>query len=168
MLREAGYRPAVFHNMAPPWFLRLGNTPVARPDPFDHYSPHVSPRQALPLLLLLLLLRMAATAAADAGMRMDLPATPHRPCPTLRFARNICMCLLRRALFVAKGGSWSPATHRLWPDSFKAAVRTMLLAASGSGKRSGGGSGQLNLLAVLPPDALQRVIELASPLSAWV
>jgi hypothetical protein len=39
-----------------------------------------------------------------------------------------------RVLFVAQGGSlaWRETSHSYWPDSFKCAVRTLLLAASGS------------------------------------
>ncbi|PRW60664.1 nitrilase cyanide hydratase and apolipo N-acyltransferase [Chlorella sorokiniana] len=44
-------------------------------------------------------------------------------------------------LLAARDGSWSPATHHHWPDGFKAAARTLLLAA-GRGGHSHGGSGR--------------------------
>ncbi|PSC73055.1 hypothetical protein C2E20_3598 [Micractinium conductrix] len=73
--------------------------------------------------------------------------------------------LSERLLFVARGGTWSPATHRLWPPAFKAATRTLLLA----GARSSGSGRSGCPLAALPGDELLRVVELAAaPMSAWV
>jgi hypothetical protein len=66
---------------------------------------------------------------------------------------------------VARGGTWSPATHRLWPPAFKAAAHTLLLA---SGRSASDGEAP-DQLAALPADALLRVLELAAaPMSAWL
>ena len=48
----------------------------------------------------------------------------------------------RRVLFAARDGSWSPATHRHWPAAFKAAARTLLLAANRSSANVGAPSSQ--------------------------
>ena len=85
-------------------------------------------------------------------------------------------------MFVAEGSSWSPATHHHWPDAFKAAARTLLLAGSIAGlrptgrTRSGRGFGGLAAagshtpgLGCLPREVLLRVIQLAAhPMSAWL
>lgn len=42
-------------------------------------------------------------------------------------------------MFVAKGGTWDQASHRLWPEPFRAAVRTVLLAAHCSSSSPAGG-----------------------------
>ncbi|PSC76029.1 chloride Carrier Channel family isoform A [Micractinium conductrix] len=61
-------------------------------------------------------------------------------------------------LLVARGGRWSPGTHRLWPPAFKDAARTLLLASAHSSQ-----------LEALPADAVLRVVQLtAVPMSGWV
>jgi hypothetical protein len=97
-----------------------------------------------------------------------------------------CHCC--RLLFVARGGTWSPSNHRLWPAAFKASIRTLLLcsnsseggknnteklapaASDGSDGCSDGGDGSSDVcLASLPADALLRIIHLAAaPMSAWL
>ena len=100
----------------------------------------------------------------------------------------------RRLGFIARGGTWSPATHHRWPEAFKAAARTLLLAASSAGaqaaaERHGGGAAaecaakrrrrqraahsvrdeRGGGLAALPGSALMRVLELAAmPVSDWL
>ncbi|KAL4431391.1 hypothetical protein ABPG75_006647 [Micractinium tetrahymenae] len=95
----------------------------------------------------------------------------------------------QRLVFLARGGTWSRAEHHRWPDAFKAATRTLLLAgsaageqpvaeaAAGSSKRrrrrgraaGDGPSPRGGMLAALPAGALLRVIELAAaPMSAWL
>jgi hypothetical protein len=91
-----------------------------------------------------------------------------------------------RLVLVARGDAWSPATHRHWPDAFKGAARTLLLAAgrTGGGPASGiggcgvsldarpappGGDGDNLKLAALPADVLLRILQLAAmPMSAWL
>ena len=59
---------------------------------------------------------------------------------------------------MARGGRWSPGTHRLWPPAFKDAARTLLLASAHSSQ-----------LEALPADAVLRVVQLtAVPMSGWV
>ncbi len=53
-----------------------------------------------------------------------------------------CCAVPRRLLFAAQDGSWSPATHRHWPDAFKAAARTLLLAANRNNANVGAASSQ--------------------------
>lgn len=45
----------------------------------------------------------------------------------------------RRLVFVAKGGTWEQARHRLWPEPFRAAARALLLAAHRSSSSAAGG-----------------------------
>ena len=86
-------------------------------------------------------------------------------------------------MFVAKGGSWTPATHHHWPDAFKAAARTVLLAGSIRGPRptgrtrsgrgfeepAGVAGSHTPGLGCLPREVLPRVIQLAAhPMSAWM
>jgi hypothetical protein len=99
-----------------------------------------------------------------------------------------------RLVFVARGGTWSRATHHHWPDAFKAAARTLLLAGSrpsGAGRGACSGGGRLLpavnsttdreespapagdssclTLAALPADALRLIVQLAAaPMSAWL
>ena len=76
--------------------------------------------------------------------------------------RRLTIC---RLVFLAKGGSWCPASHRLWPDGFRAAAKTVLLAAR---RDSGAGGGSCGL-GVLPPDVLLKVLSLAAmPMSSWL
>jgi hypothetical protein len=102
-------------------------------------------------------------------------------------------CLLPpnyRLPFVARGGTWSPATHHHWPAAFKAMARTLLLARSATGGGSSGGSRHKRgkgrgsdgrakrpappaagpcRLAELPADVLLLIIQLAAaPMSAWL
>jgi hypothetical protein len=74
-----------------------------------------------------------------------------------------------RLVFVARGGAWSPATHRRWPDGFQAAARDVLLAG---GRTGGSGRGAHHApaagLAALPAEMLLRIVQLAAaPMSAW-
>ncbi|KAL4431409.1 hypothetical protein ABPG75_006665 [Micractinium tetrahymenae] len=92
-------------------------------------------------------------------------------------------------VFLARGGTWSPAEHHRWPDAFKAAARTLLLACSAAGaqpladaavggskrrRRRGHAAGDIptvrgGRLAELPAGVLLRVVELAAtPMSAWL
>ncbi|PSC74703.1 peptidyl-prolyl cis-trans isomerase CYP65 [Micractinium conductrix] len=94
LLLEAGCRPTVWHNVAPPAFLGRGDAPLPVLDPFDFHEQGV----------------------VDS-----------------------------RLGFIARGGTWSLATHHRWPEAFKAAARTLLLAASSAGaqaaaERHGGGA----------------------------
>ncbi|KAL4458991.1 hypothetical protein ABPG75_013856 [Micractinium tetrahymenae] len=88
-LRAAGYRPTVWRDVVPPKCLRLGEEKVTRLDPFDHYSPDLSPR----------------------------------------------------ALLVARGGTWGPATRHLWPDGYYRSARTLLLALHRTYKTGRGAAG---------------------------
>ena len=57
---------------------------------------------------------------------------------------------------MARGGAWSPATHRHWPDPFKAAIRTLLLACN-----------RISTGEVMPAEVLMSIIQLlAAPLPA--
>jgi hypothetical protein len=47
-LLAAGYRPTVYHNVAPPPFLNRGSEVLEVFDPFNFYSPALSPRQDAP------------------------------------------------------------------------------------------------------------------------
>jgi hypothetical protein len=83
-------------------------------------------------------------------------------------------------VFVARGGTWSPTSHHHWPDAFKAAVHTFLLAGSGAagsgsggaeagGTRRAGTGGTGPGLVALPTDVLLRIIQqVAAPMSAWL
>ncbi|KAL4431357.1 hypothetical protein ABPG75_006613 [Micractinium tetrahymenae] len=91
-------------------------------------------------------------------------------------------------VFLARGGAWSPAAHHRWPDAFKAAARTLLLAASSAGaqpvleaaangskrRRLGQAAGAASKPrgggpAVLPVELVLRVLELAAaPMSGWL
>ena len=78
----------------------------------------------------------------------------------------------------AQQPDWSPQEHARFPPAFKAAARTLLLAAR-HGARLGGGpdeqspgeegaEGALRQLGALPAKALLRVLGVAAyPLSAW-
>jgi len=84
-----------------------------------------------------------------------------------------------RLLFVAKGGTWSPSTHHLWPDAFKAAVRALLLAAGSGNTHASAGIGGIRLadqeqhcqpaaITSLPAGIVISIIRLeAAPMSAW-
>ncbi|KAL4430808.1 hypothetical protein ABPG75_006064 [Micractinium tetrahymenae] len=74
-----------------------------------------------------------------------------------------------RAVFVARGGTWSRESHHRWPPAFKAATRALLLAshASSSQRSNSSGSRARSGLAALPAEHLMRIIELsAAPMSA--
>ncbi|KAL4431354.1 hypothetical protein ABPG75_006610 [Micractinium tetrahymenae] len=96
-----------------------------------------------------------------------------------------------RLVFLARGGTWTPATHHLWPDAFKAAARILLLAASSAGvkpaaeaapggssskrRRRGRGAAkarprfQHGWLAALPAGAVMHILKLSAlPMSAWL
>ena len=85
-----------------------------------------------------------------------------------------CGCC--RLEFVARRGAWSPATHCNWPDAFKAATNTLLLACcrtvgsgAGSVAASRGARPAPAGLASLPADVLLRILQLAAaPMSAWL
>ncbi len=103
-----------------------------------------------------------------------------------------CRAVPRRALFAARDGSWSPATHRHWPATFKAATRALLLAANRASGTSGapasqdprtarrqrrsGAAAALSSgqqagcsLGALPAELLLRIIKAAAePLSGWM
>jgi hypothetical protein len=139
-LLAAGYRPTVWRNVAPPSFLNRGRAVLRVFDPLDVHSPELSPRQ---------------------GMPSDVHAYPFEKgwqlqqltlaMPVLLYSSNC-----RRLLFVARGGAWSSATHRHWPDLFKAAIRTFLLACN----RISDGE-------VMPAEVLLSIVQiLAAPLPA--
>ena len=77
---------------------------------------------------------------------------------------------------MARRGAWSPATHCNWPDAFKAATNTLLLACcrtvgsgAGSVAASRGARPAPAGLASLPADVLLRILQLAAaPMSAWL
>ena len=95
---------------------------------------------------------------------------------------------------IARGGTWSPATHCHWPETFQAAARTLLLAASSAGAqpavqpKGGEGAGRATRgrrrsqraaagapadggggLAALPGSNVLHVLELAAmPMSDWL
>ena len=48
LLLAAGYRPTVWRSVAPPPFLERGSEVLEVFDPFDFYSPTLSPRQGMP------------------------------------------------------------------------------------------------------------------------
>ena len=98
---------------------------------------------------------------------------------------TVTLCVSRfppccRLVFAARGGTWSPATHHHWPDAFKAAVRTFLLAGSGAGGSGSGGAerggtrragtgGTGPGLVALPTNVLLRILQqVAAPMSAWL
>ncbi|KAL4431399.1 hypothetical protein ABPG75_006655 [Micractinium tetrahymenae] len=95
----------------------------------------------------------------------------------------------QRLVFLARGGTWSRAEHHRWPDAFKAATRTLLLAGSAAGEQpvaeaaavgskrrrrrvratGDGPTVRGGRLMVLPAGALLRVLQLAAaPMSAWL
>ena len=66
-------------------------------------------------------------------------------------------------MFLAKGGSWGPASNRLWPDGFQATTKTVLLAARRAAEGYPCGLG------ALPPDVLLHILSLAAmPMSSWL
>lgn len=68
-------------------------------------------------------------------------------------------------MHIVKGGSWSPATHRLWPPKFKAALRTCLLA----GQRPASPDSEACGLGALPPGVLLHIFHLAAlPMTPWL
>ncbi len=72
---------------------------------------------------------------------------------------------LCRLMHIVKGGSWSPATHRLWPPKFKAALRTCLLA----GQRPASPDSEACGLGALPPGVLLHIFHLAAlPMTPWL
>jgi hypothetical protein len=95
-----------------------------------------------------------------------------------------------RLVFIARGGTWSPATHHHWPDAFQAAARALLLTGSRPSGTEGGkerpepavdstaggeespapaGDSSCLTLAPLPAGALRLVVQLAAtPMSAWL
>ena len=93
-----------------------------------------------------------------------------------QFCCNPACCGCCRLVFVARSGGWSPATHYHWPDAFKAATNTLLLAGSltlgtgtGNVAASRGARPAPAGLAALPADVLLRILQLAAaPMSAWL
>lgn len=84
-------------------------------------------------------------------------ACPSPPCPT--------HCSL---LHIAKGGTWIPSTHHLWPHTFKAATRTCLLAAQSSAAHHSDSTRACGL-GSLPTDVLLHILSIAAlPMSAWL
>ena len=75
---------------------------------------------------------------------------------------------------MARGGTWSPATHHHWPDAFKAAARALLLAGNGQGQGAAASkvsqpSSLATRLPALPAEVLLRIIQLAAaPMSDWM
>ena len=68
--------------------------------------------------------------------------------------------------------AWFPAEHHRFLPSFRAAVRTLLLALHRTSHTASGGAGGRaslgSLMASLPPDLLHHIISLAAyPLSTW-
>lgn len=74
---------------------------------------------------------------------------------------------------MARSGAWSTATHRHWPDAFKAAARTLLLAGSRTvggraGRRRQSRPVRASRFGALPADVLLRIVQLAAePMHAW-
>jgi hypothetical protein len=176
-LLAAGYRPTVYRQVEPPYFMQHGSQVLEVYDPFDYYSPDMSPRQA----------QLHAIGPWHSCTGFAAALKPSILAPMLGLigagiARPDCC----RLVFVARGGTWSPSTHHHWPEAFKAAARTLLLAAS----RTSGGTGSSHTaasaedspaaaaseggssgphLAALPVDELLCIIQLAAvPMSAWL
>ena len=66
--------------------------------------------------------------------------------------------------------AWTPAAHKYFAPAFRAAVRTLLLAAHRERTSPGNPSHshQPSLLAALPPECVLRVVGAAAyPLSQW-
>ena len=107
-----------------------------------------------------------------------------------RAACRPCTC---RLVLVARGDGWSTAALAIWPDAFKHAVQTLLLAAhrlaceAGScdgsrrrlsraaraaqreARREGGAPGGGATLGSLPPELLVQIAEKAAfPVSIWM
>ena len=141
-LLAAGYRPTVWRNVAPPPFLRCSSRVLEVFDPFDFHPPTLSPRQGVP--------HTVCSMALLAGCRSNISS---HTCTVL--SSGCC-----RVLFVARGGTSSSSSQRLWPNAFKAATRTLLLAGCPSGMNS-------SSLATLPAPLLLHILQLAAaPMSA--
>ena len=131
-LLGAGYRPTVWRNVAPPYFLGQPEELVEVFDPINHYSRRLRwglasglpmaamPSGGMPSCRLLLPLPAAARQPSSPDPRPSLPVLP-----------TGC-----RLVFVARGGACSTATHHHWPDAFKDAALTLLLAGSHMGSTS--------------------------------
>jgi hypothetical protein len=110
------------------------------------------------------------------------PARSPPPAYELPCCARRTPCRLRLA---AQGGSWTTEVHRIWPEAFKAAVRTLLLANHKRGAPLGGGRPASRAqraarrrgdvvpagasLATLPRELLPHIFSAAAwPMSAWL
>ena len=87
--------------------------------------------------------------AVEAGMHRIAPLAVDTPCSGGRDAPNCATAC--RLVFIARGGTWSPATNHHWPDAFQAAARACCwraaaLAALKAGRRD------LSLLSIAGPE----------------
>ena len=149
-LLAAGYRPTVYRGVAPPPFLGRGSGVLEVFDPFDFHTPGLGLRQARRWPLCMHCYHAAGWLALCASLRRATVEGTSATAP-------IPAC---RLLFTARVGGtlWSPATHHLCPDPFKAATRALLLAAG----RPTGSSPRANHLAALPQGVLLHVLQLAA------
>lgn len=145
-LRDAGYRPAVYHGLRQPAYVVESGVPVRLGDPFDPFQlfPADTPtdrrwvrarRQCAAQAAVPRDARQSAAAAgfcaAAGGSLPPRSCIALHPCagwvPLAGAQRSGPGC---RLLIVARGEAWSSSRHVDWPDAFKAAVRCLLLAAN--------------------------------------
>ena len=153
----AGYRPTVYRSVAPPSFINCSGQVAEVLDPFDCHSAGLSPRWAW----------LPRSPALPCPLACPPPALPRAPGASHVLA-VVCLAAHRaagplllppgcRLVFVARGGVWSLTTHHHWPDTFKAAARTLLLAGSRAGSSFDAGRRAAPApagLAALPADML--------------